>query len=470
MQENYQNIFDKVSDIITEYLKNSDSDNASVIDYHSPKDLKKMLDIDIGDEGISYENLFLHLENYLKYSVKTRNKQFFNQLYAGTNLAGFLGEIFSAISNTSMYTYEVAPVATLIEKELIRKMCGIAGFKNGSGIFVTGGSNANLIAVFSARNKIFPEGKTQGMRNAPKLTAFVSDQAHYSFGTAANLLGIGSDALIKVKSDETGKMIPEELAKQIVISEGKGEKPFFIGATAATTLLGAFDPIDEISEIAEKYNCWLHVDGSFGGSVILSKKYKRFFKGIEKADSFIWNPHKLMNVPLVTSVILINEKNILRENLTKLSTDYIFHENEDENCDLGEISIQCGRKVDALKLWSAWKFYGNKGYEKRIENLFDIAAYFEQKVNEYPELELTAERQSLTVCFRYNPGNVSDLNNLNLKIRENLRKSGKSLVNYGYIGNDVTIRFVVSNAEVRKSDIDIFFEHYFEIVNQIKSE
>ncbi len=470
MQTNYETLINRASELIVQYLNEADSKDFSVIEYKSPDELKKRLDLHISENGISYEDLFKHLEIYLKYSVNTRNKQFFNQLYAGTNLPGFLGEIFSALSNTSMYTYEVAPVATLIEKELIRKMCGIVGFKNGSGIFVTGGSNANLIAMFSARNIVFPEGKINGMRNAPKFTAFVSDQAHYSFGTAANLTGIGSNSLIKVKSDTKGRLIPTELEKEISLSKERGEIPFFVGATAATTLLGAFDPIDEIDEIAKKHNCRMHVDGSFGGSVILSKKYKSLFKGIEQVDSFTWNPHKLMNVPLVTSVILLNEKNILRSNLTKLSTDYIFHENEDENCDLGEISIQCGRKVDALKLWTAWKFYGDDGYEKRINNLFEIAEYFETKVKEFDDLELMAERQSLTVCFRYNPGNIENLNKLNAEIREELRKSGKSIVNYGYIGEDLTIRFVVSNADVQKSDIDTFFMNYFEIVKQIKSE
>ena len=252
MNENYSEVFNQAKSVIVDYINNSDSSESKVIDYKSPTELKQLLDIEITENGITYEALLRHLEEYLNYGVKTRHKQFFNQLYAGTNIAGFLGEVFSAISNTSMYTYEVAPAATLIEKFLIQKMCTIAGFKNGNGIFVTGGSNANLIAMFSARNKIFPEGKTEGMRNAPKLRAFVSDQAHYSFGTAANLLGIGSESLIKVKSDKSGKMIPEALETELSESIKKGEKPFFVGATAATTLLGAFDPIDKIAEIAKK--------------------------------------------------------------------------------------------------------------------------------------------------------------------------------------------------------------------------
>ncbi|NOZ35864.1 MAG: glutamate decarboxylase [Chlorobi bacterium] len=467
MKINYKSVINQAFHLIVRFLENADNEDAPVVNYKSPDNLRNILDLQISDEGIDYDKLFEHIDNYLKYSVNTRNKQFFNQLYSGTNIPGFLGEVFSAVSNTSMYTYEVAPAATLTEKELIGKMCGIAGFKNGSGIFVTGGSNANLLAMFSARNKFFPEGKINGMQNSPKFTAFVSDQAHYSFGTAANLLGIGAEALIKVKSDEYGKMMPEELEKEIFASEQRHEIPFFVAATAGTTLLGAFDSISDIDKIAKKHNCWMHLDGSFGGSIILSSKYKNLFKGIETVDSFTWNPHKLMNIPLITSVFLLNHKNVLKTNLTKLSTDYIFHENEAENCDLGEISIQCGRKADALKLWTSWKYYGDKGYEKRINNLFDTAEYFEQKVIENEQLELMSERQTLTVCFRYNPGNIENLNVLNAHIREELRKSGKSMVNYGYIGTDLTIRFVVANPEVQKSDIDIFFKNFFYTINEI---
>lgn len=469
MNSNNIKTLNKLFKIISDYIKNNiqSESESKVVEYRTPSELKKELQLKIEDAGISNNDLLNEVNNYLKFSVKTGNKQFFNQLYSGFTIPGFIGEIITALTNTSMYTYEVAPVATLIEKELISKMCNIAGFKNGSGIFVTGGSNANLVAMFSARNKVFPDGKSIGLYNHKKLTAFVSDQAHYSFGTAANLLGIGSNNLIKVKSDKKGKMIPAELDIAILNSIKIGEIPFFVAATAGTTMLGAFDDISELAHVAKKHNCHFHVDGSFGGSIILSKEKKYLFEGLEKADSFAWNPHKLMNIPLVSSAILFNDKKTLKTNLTKLTTDYIFHENEDDNCDLGESSIQCGRRNDVLKLWLAWKYFGDLGYEKRINNLFTLINHLKNKIIEYADYELLADVQTLTVCFRYNPKNSEDLNSLNLKIREELRKSGKSMVNYGYIGDDVTIRFVASNADATINDIDTFFNNFNEIAVEV---
>jgi len=337
-------------------------------------------------------------------------------------------------------------------------MNSYAGYSDGDGIFVSGGSNANLVAMFSARNRILPESRFEGYDRNQKLVAFVNEQAHYSFETAANVLGIGAKNVIKVKSDKKGKLIPAELELEITNAIKRGEKPFFVAATCATTLLGAYDPIDEMAEICKKYNIWLHADGSFGGSIILSEKHRHLMKGIEQTDSFAWNPHKLMNIPLICSALLVKKRGTLQHNITDINTDYIFHD-IDAIEDLGKKSIQCGRKVDAVKLWFAWKYFGLEGYQKRIDNLIDMATYAEKIINEQSKLELLSERQSFAVCFRYVPDKESDLNKFNLELRESLRKSGKSIVNYGYIGKTLAIRLITANGELQKSDIDLFFSN-----------
>lgn len=445
-------------DKIRRYIVDNQDNSKPVVQFRSPAQLKEKINFKIDGNGIS-ENDFLDLlDKYLEYSVKTGNKQFLNQLYSGFNLPAFIGEMFTALTNTSMYTYEVAPVATSIETEMISLMNSYAGYSDGDGIFVSGGSNANLIAMFSARNRILPESRFEGYDRKHKLVAFVNEQAHYSFETAANVLGIGAKNVIKIKADKKGRLIPSELENEIVNAINRGEKPFFAAATCATTLLGAYDPIDEMTPICRKYNIWLHADGSFGGSIILSDKNRHLMKGIEQTDSFAWNPHKLMNIPLVCSALLVKKYGTLQHNITDINTDYIFHD-IDAVEDLGKKSIQCGRKVDAVKLWFAWKYFGLEGYQNRIDNLIDMASYSETIVNQHPKLELLSERQSFAVCFRYIPEKETDLNKFNLELRESLRKSGKSIVNYGYIGEILAIRLITSNGELQKSDIDLFFSN-----------
>lgn len=443
---------------IKKYLESNTDDDRPVIDFKSPSELSEIIDFPVKNAGISQQEFIELTDKYLHYSVRTGKKQFLNQLYSGFNFPSFIGDVLTSLTNTSMYTYEVAPVATLIEKEMIKLMNSYVGYDDGDGIFLSGGSNANLVAMFSARNRVLPESRFDGYNPAIKLKAFVSDQAHYSFDTAANLIGIGSKNLVKIKTDSNGRMIPAELEKALSIAVAQNEQPFFVATTCATTMLGAFDPIDEIAEICGKYNVWLHADGSFGGSVILSPKYRRLIKGIEKTDSFTWNPHKLMNIPLICSTLLVKQRGTLQHNITDINTDYIFHD-IDAAEDLGKKSIQCGRHVDAVKLWFAWKYFGKDGYAARIENLIEMAKYAEKIVTENPRMELLATRQSFTVCFRYIPLEETDLNAFNLSLREALRKSGKVILNYGYIQKAVTLRLAITNGEIKKSDVDLFFRY-----------
>ncbi len=466
---NEQNILSVAFDKIKNYLLNNTDNEMPVIKFKSPSELHEIIDLPIKQTRVSEQEFLELLDKYLEYSVRTGNKQFLNQLYSGFNFPAFIGEIFTSLANTSMYTYEVAPVATMIETEMIKLMNSYTGYTNGDGIFVSGGSNANLIAMFSARNKVFPEGRFIGYDRNIKLKAFINEQAHYSFETAANILGIGAVNVIKVKADKNGRLIPAELEREINDSIKRGEKPFFVSATCATTLLGAYDPIEEMFEICKKHDIWLHADGSFGGSIILSNNHRHLMKGIEKTDSFAWNPHKLMNIPLICSVVLVKKRGTLQHNITDINTDYIFHD-IDMIEDLGKKSIQCGRKVDAVKLWFAWKYFGLEGYRKRIDNLIEMAKYAEIKVKENPRLELIVPRQSFAICFRYIPVTQTDLNKFNLELRESLRKGGKTIVNYGNIGEILSIRLITANGELEKSDIDLFFEYLLdEAVNLEKS-
>ena len=466
---NELNILSESFKKIKNYLDSSNDITQPIVKFKSPSELKEVIDFEINNKGVSELEFLDLIDKYLEYSVKTGNKQFVNQLYSGFNFPAFIGEIFTVLANTSMYTYEVAPVATSIETEMIRLMNQYSGYTNGDGIFLSGGSNANLVALFSARNKVLPDSRFEGYDNNLKLRAFVNEQAHYSFETAANVLGIGAKNVIKVKSDSNGRLIPSELEKEIKASLERNEKPFFVAATCATTLLGAYDPIDEMAAICKKYELWLHADGSFGGSLILSDQHRHLMKGIEKTDSFAWNPHKLMNIPLICSVLLVKNRGTLQHNITDINADYIFHD-IDQIEDLGKKSIQCGRRVDAVKLWFAWKYFGLDGYQKRIDNLIAMATYAESTVKNHKNLELLAVRQSFAICFRYVPEHKTDLNKFNLELREAMRKNEKSIVNYGYIGKNLAIRLITANGELEPSDIDRFFENLSSTAKELEDK
>jgi glutamate/tyrosine decarboxylase-like PLP-dependent enzyme len=397
----------------------------------------------------------------LRYSVRTAHPQFLNQLYGGFDTAGFVGDLVTSLLNTSMYTYEVAPLGTLMELELIGKMNARVGFGDGEGIFCTGGSHANLIGVLCARDRALPEGRHRGIAGNEPLELFVSDQAHYSFLKAAVVLGIGMEHVILVRSDERGRMIPDELDAAIRSARRRGARPFCVGATAGTTVLGAIDPLQEIAAICRDHDVWMHVDGAWGGPILLSERHRRLLHGAERADSFAWDAHKLMGSTLTCSAILTRRKGVLLRTCgtDAQQTEYLFHETDDSALDLGRMSLQCGRRTDALRLWLMWKHHGDRGLARSVDHLFELSRYAAERVERHPHLELMAPLQSLNLCFRFRPDGDADLNALNLRLRERLRKQGRSFFNFSHLGDRLALRIAFTNPTLTEADVDRLLDH-----------
>lgn len=470
-RQNEKELLQELLTLIDDYREKSSDRNELVVEHQFPEELKSKLNLTLPAEGTGKEQVMHHLREYLKYSVKTGHPHYANQLFGGFNLPGFLGEVIASLSNTSMYTYEVAPVATLMEMEIVRKMNSFVGWERGEGTLLTGGSNTNLVAMMLGRNQVFPQIKDLGASGLPPITAFVSERSHFSFSKAANVLGLGRKHLIRVAVDDQGRMDPQALKREIAASRERGEAPFFVGITAGSTETGSFDPIQESIYIAHKEGMWAHVDGSWGGSLIISPKYRHLFEGLHLADSFSWNPHKLMNLPLISSVLLVRQKGTLLKHLSTDRTEYIFHNNETSDYDLGPASLQCGKRNDALKLWLAWQYYGDKGYAERMDYLMGLARYATEKVLEDPELELMFPTQTLNVNFRFVPARSHlDLDVLNERARAKMIRDGKAMINYCHLSNGLSIRMVFLNPDLTRADFDYMLETYKKAAREVAEE
>lgn len=192
----------------------------------------------------------------------------------------------------------------------------------------------------------------------------------------------------------------------MVRAKKEGWTPFYVNAGAGSTVLGSYDPFDEISRIAKEHKLWFHVDGSWGGSVIFSDNQRWRVKGCEKADSFTVNPHKMLGVPVTCSFLLTNDRRIFSR-ATSLKAGYLFHEIEgagdDDVWDLAQMTMGCGRRADSLKMALSWVYYGRDGYQKRIDHAFDMAKYFAEKLEAKSNFHLVSENPPpcLQVCFYY---------------------------------------------------------------------
>ena len=356
------------------------------------------------------------------------------------------------------HTFECAPVATLLESEILAKVAHVIGGKyvkpQGSGghdgLLVPGGSIANLYAMHVARYQKDPHIQTRGMNGGPQLVAYCSASAHYSYLKTARLLGIGSDNLRRVPvSSITGTMAIDALTEMIVEDVGRGKVPFFIGSTAGTTVVGGYDDFKAIQNLADKYDIWHHVDACWGGAALLSPTLRYpCCDGIEDTDSISWNPHKMLGCALQTSILLISDcgngaqgqapststlasasgsgsgsaslsatgsgegrhANLLsKANGTHAS--YLFQPDKlFGEYDTGDKTIQCGRKTDSIKLWLMWKSLGDQGIAESIEKCYSLAKYMVQKMTELNTQTDDGEKWLVVVppsctniCFWYVP-------------------------------------------------------------------
>jgi glutamate/tyrosine decarboxylase-like PLP-dependent enzyme len=375
----------------------------------------------------------------------TTTPKFFNQLFSGRDAVATMADMLVAHLNVSMYTYKAAGPLILAENALVEHMLAIAGFVGGEGSFTTGGSLSNLLAIAIARNEAEAKHSANPSR---RLAVYTSAESHYSVAKAVTLLGLGRGATRKIPTDEQGHMRPELLAAALRADIDAGVRPVMINATAGTTVMGAFDPIAELADIAHEHGVWIHVDGAWGGALLLVPAARRqLFAGLERCDSLTWDAHKLMGVPLTCSILLLRERGLLERHLGE-DAEYLFQVDTPE-LNPGIRSIQCGRRNDALKLWAAWQHHGDAGYRARVERLLALRDHVVQRIDASPQLRMCHVPESLNVCFEM-PGVSSE------QLCSELNARGLAVVGHARVNGRSTVRLVIANPAQSEVVLDEF--------------
>jgi len=388
-------------------------------------------------------------------------------MWSGANLPSLIGEIIVAATNTSSCTYESAPVATIIERYMMNEMLALVGFENGSGQMTTGSSNGNMISMMVARNRVTENVKKEGLFGHAKLFAFVNEDAHYSLDKAANITGIGTDQLIKIKTHDDGSIVAEELEKAIEKVIQADGIPFYVCATLGTTVKGAYDSITNLVRLRDKYKFWLHGDGAWGGAALVSDRLKgRLLKDVEHLDSFTMDFHKMLGSSLMCNFLLLNHKHLLTKTCADGDNSYIFR---DDDYDSGHSSLQCGRRVDSLKWFLDWKFYGKEGFSDRVENYYELAKFAEQYIEKSDALEMATKRATFNVCFRYKSKN-DDADAFINKLRETLYEEQKALLALAYVDNKLIFRLLISNTNIDKETLGNLLNTIIQTGDRLQNE
>lgn len=450
--------FEQVADLFKQILleRREQESKQPVLEREDPEVLRETLDLKLPRIGRDLDDVADRLRILVQHTPITASGGFFNQLFGGQEPAALLGETVAAALNSSMYTYKVGGAQVLVELELVKQMGLRVGFENADGVFTPGGSLSNLSGMLVARDRKRPGARRHGLRGQ-RLRVYTSELSHYSVAKAVTMLGIGLDNLVRVAVDERGRMDPQALREAVAKDLAAGHEPMMVNATAGTTVLGAFDPIDAIADVCDDHDLWLHVDGAFGGSAVLDPAQAHLLQGSERADSMAWDAHKLMGAPLSCSVVLVRERGLLAASLDE-NASYLFQADDDE-LNPGTRSVQCGRRNDALKLWALWQSLGDEGMAKRLARLRSLALCAAGLVRSAPGLELVREPEFVNVCFRVEGVDADEL-------CAQLSDRGLALIGYALVDGEKVVRLTLSNAVVDEEDLRLLFRRLQQVASE----
>jgi L-2,4-diaminobutyrate decarboxylase len=422
-----------------------------VVAWASPKELAARPVFAVDPGSASPDNFEPLARAFAEGSIQLHHPRYAGHQVCPPFAAGALAELAIATLNNSTAVWEMSPAATIIEKNVIRWLCEQIGYPDAAGgTTVSGGSAANLTALLAARHRWRADGENVGKTPV----VICAETAHYSVARAVAILGSGI-RVVEVPVDDRYRMVAAEAEQLLAAMEGTDQSPMAIVATAGSTATGSFDALAVFAGLRDRYRTWLHVDAAHGASAVLSKRLRHLVDGLGRADSLSWDPHKMMWMPLSTSVVLVREESWLREAF-RSDAPYLFHRDR-EGLDLGAMTIQCSRRADAVKLWLALNTIGSDAIAAAMERVADLAGEFHAMIERAHDFEAMHAPEFNILCFRYRPGTMKDgeaLDALNERIRQRLLESGAGWITTTKLKGRRALRVTLINPATTAADLE----------------
>lgn len=418
-----------VVDLVFDHVR--DVEQRPVVDWTSWDDLRELVRSD--RDPLDLVRLVLVKSNQL------HHPRYIGHQVCPPFAPAVVADFLISATNNSAAVWEMSPIGTVIEREMMRWLADLAGYPaECEATAVSGGSAANLTALLAARAR----WNANGGGDRPVILA--SGDAHYSVARAASIMGI--DDVVKIDTDDAHRI---DLAALEDAVRSHGSSILAIVATAGSTATGAFDDLVAIRRIAG--DRWMHVDAAHGASVLLSDNLKHLVSGLESADSFAWDPHKMLWMPLSLGAVLVRDGIWLRRAF-EADAPYLFHaEREQQN--IGAMTIQCSKRVDAIKLWLTLKMCGAEAFAAALDKVAAVTRYAHERVRATPELEAMHEPQFNIFCFR-----LRGADELNQRAREELMRSGEAWITSTMLKGRRVLRITVINPATEERHIDAMLE------------
>lgn len=379
-----------------------------------------------------------------------QHPRFFAFVPSPASPLSWIGDVLTNSYNPHAGTWLESSSASCLEQETIKWLCQQAGYpKTSGGLFVSGGSIANLTALVAARHaKLTEDEYADGV-------AYLSEQTHFSAAKALRIMGLHTKQIRIIPCDEHFRIDTECLEEEILQDIKAGKKPFLVAATAGTTNAGCIDPLHQIADICERHKLWFHVDGAYGASVLVSKEYRHLLDGISHADSITWDAHKWLFQTYGCSMVLFKDRKHLVECFSS-NPEYLKDAvAEDGEINYWEWGIELTRPARSLKLWLTLQALGTDKISDMVTHGIKLAERAEDMIREQPDWEIITPAQLAVVNFRYAPKGFTaqQYDELNAKISHKMMEDGFACVLTTNLKGQIVLRICSIHPETTEDDM-----------------
>ena len=455
--DNFREQAHQMVDLLADYLSVSQNRENQAIPFQSPAENLSFWEDDFA-EGV-IENSTDFFKKVIDKSTKLHNPRYMGHQVGVIAPIAATASMLTSLLNNGMAVYEMGLVSNPLEKIVIDLMAKRIGFDEKSGgILTSGGTLANLTALLAARAK-YASTDVWETGYHEKLAVFVSEEAHYCIDRAARIMGMGSEGIIKIPTNNAFQMKTELLENYYQEAVENGFRVMAIIGSSCSTSTGSYDDLEEIGKFAREKNLWFHVDGAHGGAVIFSEKYKHKVKGIELADSVVIDWHKMLLTPaLVTALIFKNNGDSYQTFQQK--AQYLWSNQTSQDWfNSGKRTFECTKLMMSVKVYSILKMYGEELLAEHVNYLYDLGKQFAEMIGAHPDFELGVNPACNIVCFRLKDKTDAE----NQKIRQQLLNDGKFYIVQTTLREQTYLRVSLMNPFTTMDDLRELLEEILNI-------
>lgn len=465
--ETFRDDLRKASDLVVRLY--GGLDRARVTPAQTRMHIASLFDEPLPQEPQPMEAILREVEkNIFANSTLYLTPRFLGYINTGGNQAAVLGELLSAAVNQIPAKWHFSPAASEVERRVIRWIVQCIRYApEAGGCLLSGGSAGNLVGLAVARRQKAPfDSAALGMRGGPAVTVYVSQEGHASLEKGMMLLGMGRTHLRRIPVLEDFTIDLGALEKQVTEDREKGFHPICVVGNAGTTNTGAVDPLDALAEFCQQQGLWLHVDAAYGGPAAGTEAAGALFRGLDRADSVVVNPHKWLFVQAEAGCILVREPTALQDTF-QVAADYLREETDAGDggpLDFKDYGPQLHRSFRALKVWMTFKAYGTRKLLAAIESNIDIMQYLADRIDQSPDFVRLAPVPLSVVCFQYRTPDMAlhrdqkYLDALNSHLLEALEKDGRVFLSGTKIHGKTVLRACSVNHRLRRADVDLLLD------------